>query len=127
MIQAAMRILHRAGSPYRKVVAGNFNYPDSQVAERIYLACDRPDEVIRIKDHAPKGIFQRLFGWNKNTTVILNVADPLIEPHFRLKPEFRKEAPYLLASAIVSEDGIDGATCTKLLEAYLQEEDEVGA
>jgi len=127
MIQAAMRILHRAGSPYRKVVAGNFNYPDSQVADRIYLPCERPDEVIRIKDHAPKGIFQRLFGWNKNTTVILNVADPLIEPHFRLKPEFRKEAPYLLASAIVSEDGIDGATCTKLLEAYLQEEDEVGA
>lgn len=126
MIQAAMRILHRAGSPYRKVVAGNFNYPNSIVHDRIYLACDKPDEVIRIKDFAPKGIFERLFGWNKNTTVILNVADPLIEPHFRLKPEFRKEGPYLLASAIVSEDGIDEKTCTKLLEAYLQEEDEVG-
>lgn len=52
--------------------------------------------------------------------------DPLIKPHFRLKPEFRKEGPYLLASAIVSEDGIDEKTTTKLLEAYLQEEDEVG-
>ncbi|MFN8612369.1 MAG: ATP-binding protein [Vulcanimicrobiota bacterium] len=126
MIQAAMRILHRAGSPYRKVVAGNFNYPNSTVSNRIYLACDKPDEVIRFDKIAPKGIFERFFGWNKNTTVILNVADPLIEPHFRLKPEYRKEAPYLLASAIVSDDGIDEKTCTKLLEAYLQEEDEVG-
>lgn len=123
MIQGAMRILHKAGSPYRKVVAARFAYPNSSVSDRIYLPCDRPSELIRIDKKAKKGIFQRLFGWNKDTTVLLNVDHPLIEPHFRLKPEFRQEGPYLLASAIVSDDGISPEQSTKLLEAYLEEED----
>jgi hypothetical protein len=123
MIQAAMRILHRAGSPYRKVVAGQFDYPQSSVNDSIYLPCDKPSELIRTDKKAKKGLFQRLFGWNKDTTVILNVGHPLIEPHFRLKPEFRIEGPYLLASAIVSDDGISPEQSTKLLEAYLEEED----
>lgn len=127
MIQAAMRILHRAGSPYRKVVAGNFNYPNSSVQESIYLPCDKPSELIRTDKRKQKGLFERLFGWNKDTTIILNVADPLIEPHFRLKPEYRKEGPYLLASAIVSDDGVDAATTTRLLEAYLEEEDQIAS
>ena len=125
MIQSAMRILHRAGSPYRKIVAGNFVYPNSSVSEKIYLPCDKPSELIRTEKKGGRfGIFSRFFSlWNKETTVILNVAHPLIEPHFRLKPEFRKEGPYLLASAIVSDDGISPEQSTKLLEAYLEEEE----
>lgn len=122
MIQAAMRILHRAGSPYRKVVAGNFKYLNSSVDDRLYLPCDKPSELIRIDKKNKGGLLTRLLGWNKDTTVILNAAHPLIEPHFRLKPQFRREGTYLLASAIVSDDGISKEQSTKLLEAYLEEE-----
>jgi hypothetical protein len=125
MIQAAMKILHRAGSPYRKIVAGNFNYPGSSVTDAIYLPCDKPTEIIRTDRKARKGLFQRLFGWNKDTTVILNVAHPLIEPHFRLRPEYQKEGAPLLASAIVTDDGLPPATVSKILEVYL-EDDESG-
>ncbi|MBT9583885.1 ATP-binding protein [bacterium] len=125
MIQAAMRILHRAGSAYRKVVPANFMYANSSVSEKIYLPCDKATDLIRHDKKTNKfGIFSRLFSlWNKDTTVLLNVGHPLIEPHFRLKPEFRIEGPYLLASAIVSDDGISPEQSTKLLEAYLEEED----
>lgn len=124
LIKSAMSLLHQAGSPYRKVVAGNFHYPGSAVKDSIYLPCDKPTELIRLDKKARQGIFQRLFGWNKDTTVLLNVAHELIEPHFRLKREYQKVGPIMLATAIITDDGLPPETVTKLLEAALKLEEE---
>lgn len=126
LIAAAMNLLHRAGSPYRKVVVGNFHYPDSSVADRIYLPCVKPGELIRLDKRM--GLFQRLLPWNKETTVMLNVAHEFIEPHFRLKSDYRKVGPMLLATAIITDDGLPPRTINKLLEASLAlEQEEAGA
>lgn len=122
LIDSAMRVLHRAGSPYRKLVAGDFRYPGSGVQDALYLPCDKPTELIRLDKKSKRGIFQRLFGWDKDTTVILNISHPLIEPNFRFKPELSKEATFFLAQAIISNDGLPPDTITRLLEAYLEEE-----
>lgn len=127
LIQCAMRILHKAGSPYRKIVAGNFNYPNSSVVDSIYLPCDKPTELIRKDKKARRGIFQRLFGWNNDTTVLLNISHPEIEPHFRFKPEVQHSAPIMLAIAIISDDGVPNDVINKLVIAGLQEEVEAGA
>jgi hypothetical protein len=128
LIDAAMRILHRAGSPYRKVVAGNFSYPHSSVQERRYLPCEKPNDLIRIDDKGKRSLFAglaALVGWNSARTVILNLNHPDIEPHFRFKPEVAHMAPVFLAISIVAEDGVSADVINKLVEAALEEEEDV--
>lgn len=121
LIDAAMRLLNRAGSPYRRVVAGNFAYPGSGVTESVYLPCDKPGELIRLDKKSKKGLFQRLFGWNQDTVVIINVAHPLIEPHFRMRPELSSTASLMLAMTIIMDDGLPADVLTRMLEAHFEE------
>lgn len=125
LLQAAFQLLVEAGSPHKKLVPGNFNYPGSGHSDRLYITQNEAGELQRAaKVEGLRGLFGYLFG-KKPHTLVVNMQHPLIEPHFRLRQKFPALSAYLLAKALTLDDGLDAETNQKMIKAALDQEQQL--
>lgn len=128
LLQAATRILNKAGSPYKRLVPSNLSYESSSMGDHLYMPQANAGHLERVDKAAKKGFLGLLFArltLGSPKTLLVNMGHPLIEPHFRLRNKMPSVAAYLLAKALTLDDGIDAATETKMLEAVFQDEQQL--
>lgn len=120
LLESAARVLHRAGSPYKSIVPASF---DENIVDELYVEQDQAGTLLRI-DGKKQGFRwpSFLFGKARGKVLLVNVSHELIEPHFRLLDQHPTLASYLLAKAIIIDDGLPAETEAKLIEAALDEE-----
>ena len=124
-LRAAMQILNHAGSPYKKLIPADLSYPGSAVGDCLYLAQSVPGQLERVDKQVKQGFLGFLFaklGAGNSKSLLVNMAHPLIKPHFSLRSKYPALATYLLAKALTLDDGISAATEAKMLEAVFQDE-----
>ncbi|MEW6283218.1 MAG: hypothetical protein AB1758_31705, partial [Candidatus Eremiobacterota bacterium] len=119
LLEQAGRILRRAGSPYRAIYPGSFQYDGSCIADRTYVLQKKPGSLLR-RDGEKKTWWTGLFGGAPQDLVV-NVEDELVAQNFRLAQKFPTLAPYLLATTFTMCDGLDAVTVTRMIEAAMAE------
>lgn len=117
------RLMRRLKSPYRGIVPADFGRHSSHLADKLYLEQVQQDELVFIHDERkPRSWTNFLLGFARGKVLLVNVAHPMIEPHFQLYQQRPVLAAYLMAKAITIDDGLDQETESKLLEAALEME-----
>lgn len=120
LLEAAGRILKRTGYPYKSIFPGSFRDAGGNLEKKAYVLQDKAGTLFR-SEGQKKGLLATLFGGKTAQDLVVNLDDPLIEKNFRLNERFPKLAPYLLAWCVQVNDGLDGATVTRMVEAAIEE------
>ncbi|MCE7871947.1 hypothetical protein DYH09_16430 [bacterium CPR1] len=121
LLEAAGRILKRAGSPYRSIFPGRFKDAGASLEKRAYVLQEKAGSLFR-PEGEKKGLLATLFGSRKAPQdLVVNLDDPLVEKNFRLNDKYPQLAPYILAWCVLVNDGLDGATVARMVEAAMAE------
>lgn len=120
LLETAGRILKRAGFPAKNIFPGSFRDAGGQLEEKACVLQEKAGTLYRPQAQK-KGLLASLFGRKGPSDLVVNLDDPLVEKNFRLNERFPKLAPYLLAWCVMVNDGLDGATVTRMVEAAMAE------
>lgn len=120
LLESAGRILKRAGSPYKSIFPGSFRDAGGNLEKKAYVLQEKAGGLFR-PEPQKKGLLATLFGSKAPQDLVVNLDDPLIEKNFRLNERFPRLAPYFLAWCVMVNDGLDGATVTRMVEAAMAE------
>ncbi len=124
LLESAGRILKTAGFKYKSVFPGSLRDAGGNLERKAYVLQDKAGALFR-PEGLKKGLLATLFGGGKAPQdLVVNLDDPLVEKNFRLNERFPRLAPYLLACCVMVNDGLDGATVTRMVEAAMAESGE---
>jgi molecular chaperone HtpG len=116
LLDLAGEMLHRVGSHYKQLLAGDLTYPGCGLADSLYVVQETPGALQRTDRRDGGGLFGFLLQKLAPKTLVVNLRHPLIEPHFGLDRSVRPLAAYLLAKSITLDEGLAADTEAKLLE-----------
>lgn len=121
LLEAAGRILKRTGYSYRSIFPGRFRAAGASLEKRAYVLQEKAGSLFR-PEGEKKGLLATLFGSRKSPQdLVVNLDDALVEKNFRLNEKYPQLAPYILAWCVLVNDGLDGATVTRMVEAAMAE------
>lgn len=124
LLSETSRLMSRLKSPYRGIVPADFGRHSKALADMLYLEQVQRDELVFIheEEKKPRSWKNFLLGFARGKVLLVNVAHPMLEPHFQLYQQRPVLAAYLMTKAITIDDGLDPETESKLLEAALEME-----
>lgn len=121
LLVEANKLMRQTGSKYRELIPADFAKHSNALADTLYVEQMTAGELFFVGDlDKPKDWKNFLLGFVRAKHLVVNVAHPLIEPHFQLYLQRPMLAAYLFTKALTIDDGLDAETESKLLQAALE-------
>lgn len=116
----ANRLMRKTGSKYKELVPADFGKHSGALADTLYIEQMNAGDLFSVGElDKPRDWKNFLLGFVRAKHLVVNVTNPLIEPHFQLYQQRPMLAAYLFTKALTIDDGLDAETESKLLEAAL--------
>ncbi|MFP4497657.1 MAG: ATP-binding protein [Vulcanimicrobiota bacterium] len=103
-------------------VFANFDYPESIIADKIYVMQEKPGSMSHISELENKeNLLASLFSlFKKSKTLVLNINNPYVKGLMQLAKTDLNLSAYLLTKLLYIDDGIETETDIKLINYTLE-------